>query len=168
MRALDKYQVPHDCDLSWCDRNNYLSKTRNLFPCPNLNHLQRKYSLFGFFSGLFDLIAKYKEAMSSNKGEIGLPEEAAKSALCACYFGLLWDLNYIQGTIERESTSNAVNSLKQKVQKYMEAMQEVLMGSSLLLREEAFLCICDLLIGFSRRVAFRNTVLAPLAFQANR
>jgi cohesin complex subunit SA-1/2 len=117
---------------------------------------------------LFDLIAKYKEAMSSNKGEIGLPEEAAKSALCACYFGLLWDLNYIQGTIERESTSNAVNSLKQKVQKYMEAMQEVLMGSSLLLREEAFLCICDLLIGFSRRVAFRNTVLAPLAFQANR
>jgi len=138
-----------------------LKKVECFYTCHNLTN-------YGIWQSLFDLIAKYKEAMSSNKGEIGLPEEAAKSALCACYFGLLWDLNYIQGTIERESTSNAVNSLKQKVQKYMEAMQEVLMGSSLLLREEAFLCICDLLIGFSRRVAFRNTVLAPLAFQANR
>ena len=65
--------------------------------------------------------------MSSNKGsELSIPEEAAKSALCACYFGLLWDLNYIQGTIERESTTNAVNNLKQKVDMYMDSMQEVL------------------------------------------
>ena len=64
--------------------------------------------------------------MSSNKGsELSIPEEAAKSALCACYFGLLWDLNYIQGTIERESTTNAVNNLKQKVDMYMDSMQEV-------------------------------------------
>ena len=41
------------------------------------------------------------------------------------------------------------------------------MGTSVLLREEAFLCICDLLIGFSRRVAFRSKLLAPLAFVAN-
>ena len=100
----------------------------------------------------------------SNKEEFRIPEEAAKSALCACYFGLLWDLNYIQSTIERETTGQAVTQLKQKVDKYMEAMQEVLMGSSILLREEAFLCICDLLIGFSRRISYKSTVLQPLAF----
>jgi len=105
--------------------------------------------------------------MSRQEGDLGIPEEAAKSALCACYFGLLWDLNHIQATIERETTANDVNHLKQKVKLYMESMQEILMGSSVLLREEAFLCICDLLIGFSRRVAFRNGVLVPLAFQAN-
>ena len=37
-------------------------------------------------------------------------------------------------------------------------------GSSVLLREEAFLCICDLLIEFSRRVPFKSNVLAPLVF----
>jgi cohesin complex subunit SA-1/2 len=47
----------------------------------------------------------------------------------------------------------------------MEAMQEVMMqGQSVLLREEAFVCICDLLIFFNRRVSFRNTILAPLSF----
>ena len=70
-------------------------------------------SHFDFFTGLFDLIAKYKEALS-NREELRIPEEAAKSALCACYFGLLWDLQYIQSTIERETTASAVLTLRQK------------------------------------------------------
>ena len=49
----------------------------------------------------------------------------------------------------------------------MEAMQEVLIGSSILLREEAFVSICDLLIYFSRRVSYKTPVLAPLAFSPN-
>ena len=94
--------------------------------CSNLNCIYFVRTLSKVKYILFDLIQKYKEAMSSNKGsELSIPEEAAKSALCACYFGLLWDLNYIQGTIERESTTNAVNNLKQKVDMYMDSMQEV-------------------------------------------
>ena len=46
--------------------------------------------------GLFELLGKCKEAMSRQEGDSGIPEEAAKSALCACYYGLLWDLNHIQ------------------------------------------------------------------------
>ena len=100
----------------------------------------------------------------SNKEDLRIPEEAAKSALCACYFGLLWDLTHIQRTIDRDTTGSDVNALKQRLDKYMEAMQEVLIGNSILLREEGFLCICDLLIGFSRRVSFRNTVLSLLCY----
>ena len=89
------------------------------------------------------------------KAELKFPEEAAKAALCACFYGLQWDLNYIQSTTERDSTVADVNALKQRLDKYMLAMQEVLATCSGLLLEEAYLCICDLLISFSRRVSFR-------------
>ena len=57
------------------------------------------------FVGLFELVKRYKEDMSNERRqELRIPEEAAKSALCACYFGLLWDLYYIQNTTERDST----------------------------------------------------------------
>ena len=85
--------------------------------------------------------------MSNEKREeLRIPEEAAKSALCACYFGLLWDLYYIQNTTERDSTVSDVNQLKVRLGNYMEVVQEIMLGDSALLREEAFLCICDILI----------------------
>ena len=105
--------------------------------------------IFFYFSGLFDLVVKYYKA------ELKFPEEAAKAALCACFYGLQWDLIYIQSTTERDSTVNDVNALKQRLDQYMVAMQEVLANSSGIILEEAYLCICDLLISFSRRVSFR-------------
>ena len=108
------------------------------------------------FVGLFELVKRYKEDMSNEKREeLRIPEEAAKSALCACYFGLLWDLYYIQNTTERDSTVSDVNQLKVRLGNYMEVVQEIMLGDSALLREEAFLCICDILIAFSRRVSFK-------------
>ena len=89
------------------------------------------------------------------KAELKFPEEAAKAALCACFYGLQWDLIYIQSTTERDSTVNDVNALKQRLDQYMVAMQEVLANCSGIILEEAYLCICDLLISFSRRVSFR-------------
>ena len=71
------------------------------------------------------------------------------------FAGLLWDLYKIQNTIERDSTVSDVNSLKGRLEQYMEAMQEMMLTDSAMLREEAFLCICDLLIGFSSRVSFK-------------
>ena len=84
---------------------------------------------------------------------------AKKSAIClqfdVLFAGLLWDLYKIQNTIERDSTVSDVNSLKGRLEQYMEAMQEMMLTDSAMLREEAFLCICDLLIGFSSRVSFK-------------
>ena len=91
----------------------------------------------------------------SKEEHLRIPEEAAKSALCGCYFGLLWDLYYIQNTIERDSTVREVNLLKDRLENYMETLQEIMLSDSTILREEAFLCICDILIAFSSRVSFK-------------
>ena len=50
----------------------------------------------------------------------------------------------------------------------MEGMQEVILhGGSVVLREEAYLSICDLLIFFSRSESHKNTVLSTLVYQAD-
>lgn len=130
-----------------------LKKVECFYNCHNLSD-------HNIWQSLFDLVIKSKEDSAMK-----IPEEAIKSAICGCFFGLLWDLNYIQSTIERETTQNAVDKLKQKLEKYMDAMQGILTGNSVILKEEAFVCICDHLISFSRNVHFKNTILAPLAFQ---
>ncbi len=113
---------------------------------------------------MFDVTKKYKEAMM-NREEFKIPDEAIKSAIVACFHGLLYDMDYLQLTTERDSTANDVNALRQRLDKYMECMQEVILhGNSVLLREEAYLSICDLLIFFSRSEMKRNTVLASLVY----
>ena len=42
------------------------------------------------WESMFDVLVKFKDAMVSQQ-ELGLPLEAAKSALASCYFGLVWD-----------------------------------------------------------------------------
>lgn len=120
-----------------------------LFKCCARSFWQYFSHTFSYFSGLFDLVQKYYKA------ELKFPEEAAKAALCACFYGLQWDLIYIQSTTERDSTVNDVNALKTRLDQYIVAMQEVLANSTGIILEEAYLCICDLLISFSRRVSFR-------------
>lgn len=123
---------------------------------------------WAIWESMFDVIIKYKESMV-NKEELKIPVEAVKSALCACFFGLIWDQEYLENTTERDSTANDVIALRKKLDRYVEAMQEVMLqGTSVLLREEAFISICDLLISFSRKDSFRNSVLAPLAYQPDK
>lgn len=98
-----------------------LKKVECFYSCHNMSNCT------GLWANLFDLVNKYKEASAAKEETI--PEEAAKSALCACYFGLVWDLHNIQSTTERDSTANDVNGLKARLDKYMEAVQEILLGN---------------------------------------
>ncbi len=60
---------------------------------------------------MFDVIKKYKDAMASRE-EFKVPDEAVKSAIVACFHGLLYDMEYLQATSDRDSTANDVIALR--------------------------------------------------------
>ena len=77
-----------------------------------------------------------------------------RSAICACFYGLVWDRLYLEETAGRETTGKDVNDLRQRFDKYISMMQEMMfqevnLEGSKVLREEAFVSVCDLLLFFS-------------------
>ena len=47
-------------------------------------------SQWKIWDGMFDILIRLKECLA-NSEEIKLPVEALRSAVCACYYGLVWD-----------------------------------------------------------------------------
>lgn len=128
---------------------------------------------FVSFIGMFDMLVKYKESIVV-KEELKLPVEAIKSAICSCYFGLIWDRNYLENSKERDSTASDAQSLRLRFDKYLQVMQEMMLleisGPGSTLKEEAFISVCDLLIFFSGYEGSSNSssshhILAPLLFR---
>jgi len=123
------------------------------------------------WESMFDLLTKYKESIA-NSEELKIPVEAVKSSLCACYYGLIWDKIYLESdeNRERDSIANEVKRLRNDFDRYLKAMQEMMFqhvsGPGSVLREEAFISVCDLLIFFcgNGEEALKNSILAPLVY----
>merc|ERR1719414_2769538 len=123
------------------------------------------------WESMFDLLTKYKESIA-NSEELKIPVEAVKSSLCACYYGLIWDKIYLESdeNRERDSIANEVKRLRNDFDRYLKAMNEMMFqhvsGPGSVLREEAFISVCDLLIFFSGNgEALKNSILAPLVYR---
>ena len=124
------------------------------------------------WESMFEVLIKYKESIANNE-EIKLPVEAVKSSMCACYYGLIWDKIYLESdeNRERDSTAHEVKRLRSDFDRYLKAMQEMMFqhvsGPGSILREEAFISVCDLLIFFCANgddVMKSNSILAPLVY----
>lgn len=128
--------------------------------CHNMN-------TWSIWENMFDVVIRFKDALIARE-EMKIPLEAIKSAVCSCYYGLVWDQNQIENTTERNSTADDVMGLRGKLDRYMEVMKELLLtevqGDNSL-KEEAFTSIADLLIFFKGRELSKNSVLAPLAYK---
>ncbi len=122
-------------------------------------------SAWNIWESMYDLVVRFKDSVLSQE-EMKMPVEAVKGALSACYYGLLWDQHQIENTTERNSTANDVMALRDKLDRYMGTMREVLTaeGADSGLKEEAFISITDLLLFFKKQDSSRS-VLAPLVLR---
>ena len=123
-------------------------------------------STWNIWESMFDVLVKYKDSMI-NKEELTIPLEAAKCALSSCYFGLVWDRKQLEDTTERNSTADDARRLRERFDRYVDCMREILcLGNESTMKEEAFTSIADLLIFFkNNKVTSKNSVLAPLAYR---
>lgn len=130
--------------------------------CHNMN-------AWGIWESIFEVLCKYKDASASGGDELKMPVEAVVSALCSCYFGLVHDQHQIEKTTERNSTADDVSGLRDRLERYMTCMKEVLelRNVDVKLKEDAFTSIGDLLIFFKPNDSTRGSVLAPLVYRAD-
>jgi len=122
-------------------------------------------SQWKIWESMFDILVKFKESVAANE-EIKLPVEALRSAICACYHGLVWDRYHLEDQeSERDSTANDVIALRARFDRYILLMQELMLmtSSEKVLREEAFISVCDLLIFFFCDES--KASLAPLVYR---
>jgi len=83
---------------------------------------------------------------------------------------------YLEETAGRETTGKDVNDLRQRFDKYISMMQEMMfqevnLEGSKVLREEAFVSVCDLLLFFSPhaiKAKGGDDALAPLGYRPGR
>lgn len=127
--------------------------------CHNMSH-------WSIWDSMFEVVTKYKEALMNNE-ELNIPPDAIKSAIAACYFGLVWDKHQVVNTTERNSTADDVQTLHKRLHLYMDVMREVLQhANDASIKEEAFVSITDLLLFFKRQDTTRH-ILAPLIYRPN-
>nr|CAD7196855.1 unnamed protein product [Timema douglasi] len=111
----------------------------------------------------------YKDIVEAKDGNKSLPEEAVKYCICACFFGILWDLRHLEELMESGSNGNQeLALLKHNLNNFMEAMKEMLLlGPSQVYKEEAYIVICDILVMFCDQLA-NNPHLGDLVYYADR
>ncbi|XP_040580520.1 cohesin subunit SA-1 [Lepeophtheirus salmonis] len=139
-----------------------LRKVESFYSCHNM-------SQYNIWESMFSTTVKYKDSMIQDGGNklLNMPTEAVKSALNACFYGLISDQNYLETASGRESTVSDVEALLDRLNRYMTCMKEILSsGTNVMLKEEAFTSVCDLLIMF--QVASKNSVLSSLIYRADK
>ena len=162
MNLLQGKEEPNDDEMF-----KLVSSLKKVESCYNAHNMNQ----WRIWETMFDILLKFKESVS-NQEEIKLPIEAVRSAICACYYGLIWDRHYLEETAERETTANDVINLRQRFDRYILLMQEMMfqqvnVEGAKVLKEEAFLSVCDLLIFFycDEATASKNHVLTPLVYR---
>ncbi|VEN54810.1 unnamed protein product [Callosobruchus maculatus] len=116
-----------------------LKKVSMFYACHNLNQ-------WNLWSTLFQDI---------KDTETSLPAEAQKYCLSACYYALLWGLRDVEAQNEASTlTHSVVQELTDKLSAFMDASQELIRNSPhAVIKEEAYIGLCDLLIIFSEQLA---------------
>ncbi|CAB4059132.1 STAG1_2 [Lepeophtheirus salmonis] len=111
-----------------------LRKVESFYSCHNM-------SQYNIWESMFSTTVKYKDSMIQDGGNklLNMPTEAVKSALNACFYGLISDQNYLETASGRESTVSDVEALLDRLNRYMTCMKEILSsGTNVMLKEEAF------------------------------
>ena len=123
------------------------------------------------WSGLLDIVSKARDSLAENQ-PLGVPEEAVKHALLACYFGLCWDKNNLVQNLGGSTSASDVSDLKVRLHNYLGLCMELLSteaDGATSLKEEAFISVGDLLIIFgSCGKKAGESVLAPLEYQPDK
>ena len=116
--------------------------------------------------GLLDIVSKARDSMMEQQ-PLGIPEEAVKHALLACFFGLLWDKNTLAENIGGSTSASDVTDLKEKLHSYLALCEDLLNTDTeaTSLKEEAFISVCDLLIVFGN---CGKKALAPLEYHPHK
>ena len=121
--------------------------------------------------GLLDIVSKARDSLVEMQ-PLGVPEEAVKHALLACYFGLCWDNNNLAQNLGGSTSASEVAELKGRLHSYLGLCWELLRTdteAATSLKEEAFISVCDLLIIFgSSGKKAGDSVLAPLEYQPDK
>jgi len=116
--------------------------------------------------GLLDIVSKARDSLMEQQ-PLGVPEEAVKHALLACFFGLLWDKNTLAENVGGSTSASDVTDLKEKLHSYLALCKDLLNtdNEATSLKEEAFISVCDLLIVFGN---CGKKALAPLEYHPDK
>ncbi|XP_022904358.1 cohesin subunit SA-1 isoform X2 [Onthophagus taurus] len=99
-----------------------------------------------------------------------LPPEALKYCLSACFYYLLWALKSLEIIHEGGGLTNqGVQELRENLDTFIEAAQDIIRSSPhQILREEAYVALCDLLIVFSEQLHSTAPFLHELICEPDR
>lgn len=90
--------------------------------------------------------------------EANVPPEAQKFSISCCFYLLMWGLNTLEATHDGGGiTGPGIQELRERLDLFVTSCQELMRGSpNAIIRDEAYVCLCDLLIVFSEQLG--NTV----------
>lgn len=99
-----------------------------------------------------------------------LPPEALKYCLSACYYYLLWGLKNLETQHEGGGlVSTSIDELRHHLDEFIEASQMLIRQSPhQIIKEEAYVGLCDLLIVFSEQLAGTAPFASQLACEPDR
>ncbi|CAG9863575.1 unnamed protein product [Phyllotreta striolata] len=125
-----------------------LKKVSLFYACHNLNSWSLWNSLFQDVKDI----------------ESTLPPEALKYSLCSCYYYLLWALRDLEVSAEGGGlTHSRIQEVRDKLDEFIESSQMLIKSSQhAIIKEEAYIGLCDLLIVFSEQLSSTSTSLAEL------
>lgn len=131
-----------------------LKKVSLFYACHNLNQ-------WNLWNTLFQDV---KDTEST------LPPEAQKYSISACFYCLMWGLQSLEATHEGGGPIGpGIQELRDHLDQYLAATQCLIrMAPHALIREEAYVCLCDLLIVFSEQLNNTATHLGELTCEPDR
>lgn len=99
-----------------------------------------------------------------------LPAEALKYSLSACFYCLLWGLKSLETVHEGGGlTGPGIQELRQRLDEFLAAAQDLVRSSPhILIREEAYVCLCDLLVVFSEQLQTTAPFLSELVCEPDK
>lgn len=93
-----------------------------------------------------------------------LPAEAQRYSLSSCFYCLMWGLQGLEVAQEGGGLTGAgIQELQERLKQFIDGMQNLIRESPhAMIREEAYICLCDLLIVFSEQLKNTASTLAEL------
>ncbi|GJQ69799.1 putative STAG domain protein [Trypoxylus dichotomus] len=132
-----------------------LKKVALFYACHNLNQ-------WNLWNSLFQDVQQELENV--------LPQEALKYCLSSCFYWLLWGLKGLEVIHEGGGLiTQSVTELREQLDEFIEAAQDIIRSSpNQTLREEAYVCLCDLLVVFSEQLRSTGAYLSTLVCEPDR
>ncbi|XP_023012703.1 stromal antigen [Leptinotarsa decemlineata] len=102
--------------------------------------------------------------------ESTLPQEALKYCLSSCYYHVLWGLRDLEVAVEGGGLTHAdYQNMRETLNDFLEASQMLIRSSPyVLIKEESYVGLCDLLIVFSEQLQGSTPALSELICRPDR